>query len=245
MTDDLERTLAASLRGAAAGEHDAAAAAGRFSGLRAARLRTRRTAGAAAIGVLVAAGALAPTLGRNLGSGGDDRVGLAGSPTASASVDEAPSPEATTTEETTPSMVPSVAPASQPAVKESPAPPPTLEPNPSPTAPVPSPTPEVDEQHTATAEDDGKTYTLRVGDGLVILLDGDESFRWSPLVISDTSVLYGESGDAGGGDQSWKTVGRKAGRVTVSSTQDPACRNATPPCGAPSRSWQITVVVTA
>jgi hypothetical protein len=259
MTDDLERRLTESLRRSATERHDAGVAAATFADRRAARLRSRRTAGAVGLGLVVALAAVTPALSRNL-FGGDDRstIGFASGPSAEASADagtdpsERPSPAnlVTATPEPKPTSGASDTAAPSPAPKPSevnettpkPSPPAEVDATATPPA-TPSPGEEVPPH--ARVDDNGKTYEIRRGEGLVVLLDGDESFRWSPLEVSDESVLYGEDGKAGGGDQEWKFIGMKAGRVTVSSTQDPACRESTPPCGAPSRSWQITVVVTA
>jgi hypothetical protein len=249
MTDDLDAKLSASLRRTAGSDFDADSAAASFGVRRAARLRTRRTAGAVGLGVAVALGALAPSIGRNLLGDDASSVGLAAGPSLSASADPEPSDAMTFTAVATPKPTSATY---EPSASPAPAPSETVTaetPKSSPSEPAASgktaPTPSSDDApYPARNDDDGKNYTIEVNEGIAVLLDGDESFRWSELVISDTSVVYGESGRATDGDQEWKLVGLKPGRVTVSSTQDPACREATPPCGAPSRSWQITIVVT-
>ena len=252
MTDELDAKLSASLRRAAGSGYDADSASASFSDRRVARVRSRRTAGAVGLGLAVALGALVPTLGRNV-LGGDDRstVGFA-SGSESPSAEPSPTPGDSLTFTAVPTPKPTTAtydtlpPTGGPKPSEEP-----VEVDPAPSAPKPYPTgetppapPSDDAPYPVRTDDDGRTFTIAVNQGIAVFLDGDESFRWSELDISDTSVVHGESGQATGGDQEWKFVGLKRGRVTITSTQDPACRDSTPPCDAPSRAWQITVVVT-
>lgn len=251
MTDDLDRQLSASLKGAAGAGFDADAAAAAFSERRSARVRARRTAGAVGLGLAVALGALAPAIGRDLfSSDGGSNAGLTSAPSLTTSPAPAPSDEVAFTaiasaKPTSATWEPSAVAPSEQATAPTPTPSPPKEVDDSATPDAPAPSDDAGPPPYARVDDSGKTYTIGKGEGLVVLLDGDESFPWSELVVGDKSVLYGESGQAGGGDQEWKFIGMKAGRTTVSSTQDPACRESNPPCGAPSRYWEITVVVTA
>ena len=124
----------------------------------------------------------------------------------------------------------------------------TPEPQPS-KSPLPSPTGserpvrlvEVDEN------DAGKTITLYVGDMLIVTLHGSDGFLWKPPESSDASVLLraGVTTETPNGERNEvaKFRAESAGTAQVTSTQDPTCREANPPCMAPSRAYEITVRV--
>ena len=86
--------------------------------------------------------------------------------------------------------------------------------------------------HDATMADNGRTFVMNVGDKLRINLD--LSYEWSAVSISDPDVI------AGAGDGYFAFT---SGTATLDATGNPACRNSTPACGAPSILFAITVIV--
>lgn len=97
---------------------------------------------------------------------------------------------------------------------------------------------------TVTEADDGKSYTLHRGDTLDVGLAGG-TYHWTPPMSSDENVLRrtgAASGTADGG--TWASFSaQSAGHADVSSTGDPPCRQASPPCMVPSRLFQVHVTV--
>ena len=95
-----------------------------------------------------------------------------------------------------------------------------------------------------TQADDGKTFTLRRGQHLVVTLD-DPSWQWSepdtdkPSVLARTAVSANPSSTHV--TASFDAEG--AGQAHVSASKDAPCRNAQPPCMVPTYLWQITVNV--
>ena len=104
---------------------------------------------------------------------------------------------------------------------------------------VPPPTPP-STPRTITLANDGQTIYLHVGDRF--LLDLGEGFDWgvsvdNPAVLSrvvNVTVVRGAQG---------LYEVHLPGRATLTATGDPPCRQAQPPCGAPSIVFQIYFVV--
>jgi hypothetical protein len=87
-------------------------------------------------------------------------------------------------------------------------------------------------------QDAGAQVTLKVGDTLRLTLGpGSE---WS-LTPSDPAILGPLTGAGAPGAYNYQA--RAAGAVSISATADPLCRQANPPCGAPTQVFQITVTV--
>ncbi len=91
-----------------------------------------------------------------------------------------------------------------------------------------------------TRENDGQTLTLAVGDRVLLHL-GNE-FDWSVSVdkpsvvdrVRNITVVQGAQG---------VYEALAPGTAVLSATGDPPCRKVTPPCGAPSILFQVTLVV--
>jgi hypothetical protein len=84
----------------------------------------------------------------------------------------------------------------------------------------------------ATMADNGKTFIMNIGDKLRI--NFDYSYAWSMVSISNPAVL------AGAQDGYFALA---SGTATLTTTGNPQCLNSTPPCGAPSIMYTITVIV--
>lgn len=91
--------------------------------------------------------------------------------------------------------------------------------------------------------DSGRTVRLRVGQVLVVGLSSDGSWLWSAPQEGDPSVLHRDTSTVNRGSASARFTAIAAGATDVTASGDPACRAATPPCGAPSQLWRVHVVV--
>jgi carboxyl-terminal processing protease len=93
---------------------------------------------------------------------------------------------------------------------------------------------------TVTLEEDGGTILLKPGDRFLLRLG--QEYDWTvnvadPSIVSrvvDVTVVQGAQG---------LYEAHKAGTASLSATGDPVCRQAQPPCAAPSRSFKIDIVV--
>jgi photosystem II stability/assembly factor-like uncharacterized protein len=102
-----------------------------------------------------------------------------------------------------------------------------------------SPTPVV------TLSDDGGTIELSVGQRFLLNLgaaDGNPGYDWTvtvanPAIVSQVTDVLAIQGSQG------LYEARTTGRTTVSATGDPICREAQPPCAAPSRAFSVQIVV--
>lgn len=91
-----------------------------------------------------------------------------------------------------------------------------------------------------TLADDRSTVTLTVGERFLLNLGAE--FDWTVLIadpailvrVPNISVILGAQG---------LYEARAKGRTTLSAVGDPPCRKSTPPCAAPSRSFEVEVVV--
>jgi hypothetical protein len=92
-----------------------------------------------------------------------------------------------------------------------------------------------------TLDDDGALVTMHVGERFLLNL-GDDVYDWSVEVTDDTVVGRVMNITVVRGAQGVYEA-RAAGRITLTATGDPQCRNATPPCALPSRVFHIDVVV--
>jgi photosystem II stability/assembly factor-like uncharacterized protein len=91
-----------------------------------------------------------------------------------------------------------------------------------------------------TLADDGQTITLRVGQRFLLDLGAD--YEWTvtvddPAVVSRVVNVLTIRGSQG------LYEAHQPGRTTLGATGDPICRQAQPPCGAPSRLFRLQVVV--
>jgi hypothetical protein len=107
------------------------------------------------------------------------------------------------------------------------------------TTPAPRSSP-VPAGRSVTLADDGSTITLAIGQRFLLNLGA--GFDWTvaiadPSVVGrvlNISVIVGSQG---------VFEARSRGRTKLSAVGDPPCRKSTPPCGAPSRLFQVDVVV--
>jgi photosystem II stability/assembly factor-like uncharacterized protein len=91
-----------------------------------------------------------------------------------------------------------------------------------------------------TLADDGQAITLRAGQRFLLDLGAD--YNWTvtvddPAVVSRVVNVLTIRGSQG------LYEAHQPGRTTLSATGDPICRQAQPPCGAPSRLFRLQVVV--
>jgi photosystem II stability/assembly factor-like uncharacterized protein len=91
-----------------------------------------------------------------------------------------------------------------------------------------------------TLADDGQTFTLHIGQRFLLDLGAD--YDWTvtvddPAVVSRVVNVLTIRGSQG------LYEAHQPGRTTLSATGDPICRQAQPPCGAPSRMFRLQVVV--
>jgi hypothetical protein len=101
-----------------------------------------------------------------------------------------------------------------------------------------------DDTVTVTDEDNGKTFTLRMGQPLVVALDNSSSI-WSDPDTDNSSVLTRTAVSVN--PSATRVVAsfdaKSVGQAHVSASKDQPCRNAQPPCMAPTQLWQVTVNV--
>jgi hypothetical protein len=104
----------------------------------------------------------------------------------------------------------------------------------------PTPTLALGQVRSLTLDDSGKTINLRVG--ARFLLNLGEGYDWT-VEIGDPSVLARVADvPIPKGAQGWFEA-RQPGSTTLSAMGDPPCRKIQPPCLAPSRLFQATVIV--
>jgi hypothetical protein len=145
-----------------------------------------------------------------------------------------------------------VPPSSTPTVIASPSPVPAQPtPSASPEASQPPPIPSATEAApvsipangplTVTLADEGKTVTLKAGSSFLLSLG--EDFDWQ-VTIADQSIVSRQINIAVIRGAQGVYNAHKAGRTTLTAVGGPACLTSTPPCKAPSRMVEITLVVT-
>jgi hypothetical protein len=90
-----------------------------------------------------------------------------------------------------------------------------------------------------TQAQSGRSYSLRVGDLLIVNLSGPASYSWTPSVSSDQAVLLRWSVSSGRSTHAIFVAGA-AGRSRVTAVDNPKCY---PQCASPSRPFSVTVTV--
>jgi hypothetical protein len=93
---------------------------------------------------------------------------------------------------------------------------------------------------TVTLADDRSTITMRVGDRF--LLDLGLGFDWS-ITVADPSIVSRVLNIAVPVGAQGVYEAHAAGTTKLSAVGDPPCRQAVPPCAAPSRLFEATIVV--
>lgn len=91
-----------------------------------------------------------------------------------------------------------------------------------------------------TMADQGTTIQLVVGQQLLVELSS--GYDWS-VTVSRPQVLAPSPGGTLPADAQARYVGATAGTSLLRAAGDPTCRKATPPCGAPSILFSVTIVV--
>lgn len=93
---------------------------------------------------------------------------------------------------------------------------------------------------TITLGDNGKTINLHVGDQIILSLG--TGYDWT-VKVADPSIVGRVTKDtnAQGGQGAYQAT--KAGTTTLTATGDPPCRKVQPPCGLPSRTFKVQIVV--
>ncbi len=120
--------------------------------------------------------------------------------------------------------------------------PPTVGPPPPTTAPAAPPV--VPPPAMVTSADAGRTYRLTPGQQLQVELTGNGQGSWSGLSSSDAAVLAPtDVARRGDGSAGGTFTAAAPGQATVTAVQSPACGQATPPCLAPARLFEVTVLV--
>ncbi|HZN14758.1 MAG TPA: hypothetical protein VFB78_10850 [Acidimicrobiales bacterium] len=97
---------------------------------------------------------------------------------------------------------------------------------------------------TVTQDDNGKTFTLRPGEHLVVSLT-DASWTWSEPDTDNATVLErtAVSANPSATHVTASFAAKIAGQAHVSASKDAPCRQSQPPCMVPTYLWQITVNV--
>jgi len=91
-----------------------------------------------------------------------------------------------------------------------------------------------------TQAQSGRSYSVRVGDRLIVNLSGPASYSWTPTVSSDQAVLFRRAASSGSSTTATLVAGA-AGRSRVTAVDNPKCY---PQCASPSRLFSVTVTVT-
>jgi hypothetical protein len=94
---------------------------------------------------------------------------------------------------------------------------------------------------TVTLDDDSKTITLQVDE--TFLLNLGEGYDWN-ISIDDPSVISREVNVLVVRGAQGIYRAHMPGHATLTAIGDPACRKSVPPCAAPSRQFNLYVVVT-
>ena len=91
-----------------------------------------------------------------------------------------------------------------------------------------------------TLDDNGKTITLQVNETFLLKLG--EEYDWN-ITIDDQTVLSRKVNVLVVRGAQGVYEAHKPGRATLTAVGDPPCRRAKPPCAAPSRLFNLNVVV--
>jgi hypothetical protein len=95
-----------------------------------------------------------------------------------------------------------------------------------------------------TDRDGGATIAVRAGTTVQVRLAATGGpYRWTEPASSDDATLHRTSAaTATDGSATGSFVAQHSGRAALTASDDPHC---TPACGAPSRLWTVTVVISA
>jgi hypothetical protein len=252
VNDPLDRRVADALHTEANMAPDPGAAHARFLARR--RQRYQRVVAATAVAAVVALAAGVLALTRH--NEHNQTIAATAHTTAPQRVGAGPSPAAGDSDATTSSNPPGVTTSTIAASGHASGPPVTAKPVPAspttsevphspPTTAVSTP-PGGHQTVTVSEADNGRSYTMHPGDTLYVGLAGGTGFYWSKPQSSDESVLQ-PTGPAymptANGGNAAAFLANADGHADVTSTGDPPCRQANPPCMAPSKSFVVYVTV--
>ncbi|MCX9026408.1 MAG: hypothetical protein OIN85_09975 [Candidatus Methanoperedens sp.] len=96
------------------------------------------------------------------------------------------------------------------------------------------------ESKTVTLADDGQTITLQVDE--TFLLELGEGYDWN-ITIADQSIVSRVTNILVVRGAQGIYRAHKEGSSTLTAIGDPVCRQASPPCAAPSREFRVNIVV--
>ena len=93
---------------------------------------------------------------------------------------------------------------------------------------------------TITFDDNGKTFTYKVGDSFVLNL-GADIYDWE-VTLESQDVFAFNSGETTQDAQGTFTA-LKLGTVLLTAVGNPKCLKSTPPCGMPTVLFKVTLIV--
>ena len=91
-----------------------------------------------------------------------------------------------------------------------------------------------------TTAEDRQTISLKVGERFLLRLS--DGYDWTVEVANESIVSRVVNVTVVEGTQGLYEA-RRPGQTTLRATGDPACRKVRPPCGAPSRLFEVQIVV--
>jgi hypothetical protein len=109
------------------------------------------------------------------------------------------------------------------------------------TAPSSAVPPPSSSDRVVTTADNGRTVSIRVDERFLLQLGTD--LEWTVGALDDRVIARVPGITVVRGAQGVYR-GVASGETTLTATGDPACRRATPPCGAPSMVFEVHITVT-
>jgi hypothetical protein len=94
---------------------------------------------------------------------------------------------------------------------------------------------------TVTLADDGQTVTVAHGTSFLLALGNDDDWK---IQVGDETVISRVLNIAVIAGAQGVYAAKQPGQTTLTASGDPICRTAQPPCGAPSRTFRVQIVVT-
>ena len=101
-------------------------------------------------------------------------------------------------------------------------------------------TPPETSSQTVTLDNDGETLNLKVGEQFLLKLG--EDYNWD-VTIADQNIVGRVVGITVVRGAQGVYEAHQAGTTQLTATGDPVCRQSQPPCEAPSREFQIQIIV--
>ncbi|HVE62251.1 MAG TPA: hypothetical protein VNB94_00415 [Mycobacteriales bacterium] len=111
------------------------------------------------------------------------------------------------------------------------------------TAPTPSPR-KAQAPLLITEEDNGKTFEISRATSDAVLRLGGSFYNWSQPTLEGASIRLNQRQFVRDpGFSEWEIEPVSSGTTVVRSSGDPKCRDAEPPCGAPSTLFEVRIIV--